>query len=245
MPSLRSLAFATTLALGLVLAHRGAAADAAGDKALAAVDAALNKYQTLSLGLAVATVEPGKPERKVTLDLKLKGEKRFAELTAPGDVKGTKLLVLAADQIYAYLPAFGKVRRIAAHTSDQGFLGMAFTVADLARVRWSVTYGATVGGDRALTLLPKAGVTATWAKVEMVLAKEKDLPIEVKHYDAAGKLVRTATFTGYTCEGAVCTPATIKVVDHAKGISSTATRTTIKVNAPIADDVFSKRNLEK
>lgn len=34
--------------------------------------------------------------------------------------------------MYVYLPAFGKVRRIASHTKDQGFLGLTFSQDDMA-----------------------------------------------------------------------------------------------------------------
>ena len=72
----------------------------------------------------------GKAERTMAMTVLLKGEKRFTEFSAPSDMKGTKVLVLSPSEVYAYLPAFGKVRRVASSASDQGFMGMAFSLDD-------------------------------------------------------------------------------------------------------------------
>ncbi|MEZ4306507.1 MAG: outer membrane lipoprotein-sorting protein [Polyangiaceae bacterium] len=233
---------ATTLALGL--AHGPALADDAGDKALAATDAAMNKAKSHYFEYEAKTSEAGKAEKTVGLNVWIKGEKRRTEFTSPADLKGTKVLILSPTEMYVYLPAFGKVRRIASHTSDQSAFGLAFSQGDLATQIYSTDYTATVSGDK-LTLTPKAGKSTPYSKIEMTVSKDKKLPTEIKYYNTEGKHIKTETRTGYTCEGDICTPGTLKMVDHTKNLTTTMTRKKWKVNETIKDDLFSKRSLEK
>lgn len=225
-------------------------ADAPGDKLLASVDAASNAAKTLYFEYDVLSQEPGKAERKSAMLTRRKGEKALLEFTAPADLKGTKLLTLSSDQMYVYLPAFGKVRRIASHTTDQGFMGMTFSVDDLYGTRYSDRYTATLASDGPkewkLTLVPRAGQTPSYSKIEMTVAKDHKLPTELRYFDAKSALAKTETRTGYTCEGAVCAPSERKMIDHGKGGAWTKLlRKKWKVDESIADDLFSKKNLEK
>jgi hypothetical protein len=237
---------ASTLAL---MTHGSAArADAAGDKVLAAMDAALNKAKTQYFEYDVINQEPGKSDRKLGLQVRLKGDKRFTEFTAPADMKGTKILIMSPTQMYVFLPAFGKVRRIASSVSDQGFMGMTFSQDDLASQAYGVTYEAKVGAetptDYKIVVTPKAGQTTPYAKLEITVGKAKMLPSEIKYFNGAGTNVKTETRSGYTCEGDVCTPAELKMVDNTKGGASTKmVRTKWKVNEAMSDDLFSKRAL--
>src|SRR5262245_8249677 len=106
---------AMTFAMGL--SHAPALADDAGTKTLAAAETAMNKYKTLYQEYEAKTTEAGKAEKTVGLNVWIKADKRLTEFTAPADLKGTKVLILSPTEMYVYLPAFGKVRRIASHTS--------------------------------------------------------------------------------------------------------------------------------
>ncbi len=236
---------ATTLALGLSVP---ALADDAGSKALASAEASMNKAKTLYFEYEAKTTEAGKADKTVGLNVWIKGEKRKTEFTAPADLKGTKVLILSPTEMYVYLPAFGKVRRIASHTSDQSAFGMAYSQDELATQKYSGDYDAaqTSSSDKEvkITLTPKSGKTTTYGKIEMTIAKDHNVPTEIKYYNSDSKLVKTETRTGYTSESDVWTPGTLKMVDHTKNLTTTFTRKKVKVNEAIADDVFSKRSLE-
>ncbi len=237
---------ATTLALGLSVP---AFADDAGDKSLTAAETSMNKAKTLYFEYEAKTTEAGKADKVVGLNVWIKGEKRKTEFTNPADLKGTKVLILSPTEMYVYLPAFGKVRRIASHTSDQSAFGMAFTQDQLATQKYSGQYSSaqTSSSDKEvkITLTPKSGQTTTYGKIEMTIAKDHNVPSEIKYYNSESKLVATETRTGYTCDSDVCTPGVLKMVDHTKNLTTTMTRKKVKVNEAIADDVFSKRSLEK
>jgi hypothetical protein len=180
----------------------------------------------------------------------MKGERRLTEFTAPADLKGTKVLVMSPTEMYAYLPAFGKVRRIASHTTDQSAFGMVFSQDDLATQRYVPDYTATVAGEdekeQKLLLTPRPGKDTGYGKLEMTVLKDMKVPSEVKYYGASGNLAKTETRTGYTCESDVCVPGELKMIDHQKGgMWTRITRKSWKLNEAFADDLLSKRNLDK
>jgi outer membrane lipoprotein-sorting protein len=227
-----------------------ASADPAGDKVLTAMEEATNRAKTQYFEYEVVNQEPGKAEKKMALKVYIKGEKRLTEFTAPADMKGTKVLILSPTQMYVYLPAFGKVRRIASHVTDQGFMGLAFSQDDLATQVYSATYAAAVasdaGSDWKIAATPKAGQQTAHGKIEFTIGKEKSLPSEIKYFNAAGTHVKTETRTAYQCNGNVCAPGELKMVDHSKGGHYTKLNLKAwKVNESLSDDLFSKRNLEK
>lgn len=247
----RSWFSASAPLLGAALLWAGhASADAPGEKALKGMDEAMNRAKTQYFEYEVVNQEPGKAEKKMALKVWLKGEKRLTEFTAPADMKGTKVLILSPTQMYVYLPAFGKIRRIASHVTDQGFMGLAFSQDDLATQMYAPLYDAEMASDAAaemkLVAKAKAGQTTPHGKIEFLVAKDKNLPTELKYFNTSGTHVKTETRTNYTCQGNVCTPEELKMVDHTKGGHWTKMiRKAWKVNEAMSDNLFSKRNLEK
>jgi hypothetical protein len=244
------LSVGAPLSAAVLLLSGAAFADPAGDKALAGMEEATNRAKTQYFEYEVVNQEPGKGEKHLTMLVRMKGEKRTSEFTAPADMKGTKVLILSPTQMYVYLPAFGKVRRIASNMTDQSFMGMTFTQDDFASQRYSGLYDAKVlsdsGAETKLELSAKQGKTTPYAKIELTIAKDKQVPTELKYYNASGTLVKTETRSNYTCEGNVCTPTELKMVDHSKGGQWTKlVRKQWKVNSEMSDDLFSKRALEK
>lgn len=250
-----NMSFRGWLSVGAVLSVAfvgvgSASADPPGDAAVGKMDKAMNMAKSQYLEYEVINQEPGKAEKKIGMKVYIKGEKRMTEFTAPADMKGTKVLILGPTQMYVYLPAFGKVRRIASHTTDQSFMGMAFTQDDFASQSYGGLYEGQVasdsGNDQTLTLKPKAGQTTPYGKLEFTVMKDKSLPSAIKYFNASGQHVKTETRSDYKCEEGVCTPMTLKMVDHSKGgLWTKFTTKTWKVNAELSDDLFSKRNLEK
>jgi hypothetical protein len=238
-----------TLALALVWLPT-ARADAAGDALLAAVDAAVNRARSHRFEYDAVTQEPGRAEKKLSLSVWMKGDRRLTEFTAPADLKGTKVLVLSPTEMYAFLPAFGKVRRIASHTTDQSAFGMAFSQDDLARQRYAGDYTASLASEdekeARLVLKARPGAKASYAKLEMTVLKDIKVPSEVKYYAASGALQKTETRTGYDCKDEVCVPGEHMMIDHGKGgLWTRLTRRTWKLNESFSDDLLSKRSLDK
>jgi outer membrane lipoprotein-sorting protein len=242
------LVLACSTAVAVLAPSASVYADAGGDAVLAQMDAAMNKAKTLKFVYEILNKEaPDKAEKTLGMQVLLKGEKHFFEFTTPADMKGTKALILSPTQMYVYLPSAGKVRTVASHTKDAGFLGLSFSQDDFATTSYGPQYTATVvsqdGGTWRLSLVPKPGQDPSYAKIELIVGKDKKVPSELKYYDAQGKNIKTETRTGYSCEGDVCTPGELKMTDNIKGSWTKLTAKSRDVNKEISDNVFTQRNL--
>jgi hypothetical protein len=227
-----------------------ALADPAGDAALGKVDVAINRAKTQYLEYEATVKSPDKPDRKVELAVWLKGEMRLSEFLGPADVKGTKVLILSPTQMYVYLPAYKKVRRIASHVTDQGFMGMHFSQDDLSITHYGKYYDAAIAkqDDKTIdfVLTAKKDTKPPYPKIELKVEKERNLPLEMRYYGESGKLLKTETRGAYACEKDVCAPSELTMTDHGKaGAMTRLARRKWKVNESMSDELFSKRNLEK
>lgn len=237
-------------ALGaLMLASGSARADEAGSLALLAMDKALNQAKTQYFEFDIINQEPGKPEVRQAITVQQKGDKWLAEFTAPADMKGTKVLVLSPSEIYAYLPAVGKVRRLATNATDQGFMGMAYGLNDLP-THYPGLYTATLLSQTPsqvkIAAIRRHGTQAPYEKIEITINKEHMLPAELRFYRTANQPTKIETRTGYKCDVDVCAAAEQKMVDQSRGGASTRlVRKAWTVNEAMSDDLFSKRSLEK
>ncbi len=225
-------------------------ADEKGDKALATIDATIFKAKTQYFEYEGTIRVPEKADRTLKLAVWMKNEWRLSEFLAPADVKGTKVLILSPTQMYVYLPAYKKVRRIASHVTDQGFMGMHFTQDDMSITSYAKMYSATVAKDDGklvtLSCSGKKDKHAPYPKLEIVYDKAKNIPTEIRYFNDAGTKLKTETRGGYTTEKECLSPSELKMVDHTKGnASTTLVRKAWKVNPDIPDSKFSKRALEE
>ena len=188
-----------TAALTAVYLATTARADPAGDAAVAAMDTAVNRPTNLMFDYQVDNQEgPEKPVRMLAIKLQTNGSSKPYEFTAPPDMKDTKLLIVSPTQMYVYLPAFGgRARRIASHTHDQGFLGLAFSHDDLATTSYGSQYSGEIASQtptqQVLALTAKDQRSASYAKIEITVAKDRMLPLQLKYFDAAGANIKTET----------------------------------------------------
>ena len=223
---------------------------ASGDDYLTALDAKANLAKDTWFSFEALTQEPGKAPRQMLFDVQNQGEKRLVNFEAPGDMKGTRVLVLSRQQMWVYLPAYNKVRRVASHVTQQGFMGTTYSDEDMSTTYFGAAFHATIIDDQAesvsLKLTPKSGQKSGYEFLEMVIGKEMGLPEEIRYFNGKGVHVKTETRSAYECTGDVCTPGAMKMIDHTRG--DTWTSLTVKdrkINQGISDSMFSVRNLER
>lgn len=246
---MRSLStiFATAAAL-LVAAPSYAAIDAT--KLLAEVDEALNRWDDQYFEYTMEDTTPGKSDRTLSLNVYMKGEKRVTEFVAPPDVRGMRILILSDTQMYAYLPAFKKVRRIASHATAQGFMGTAYSQDDLAVSKYSPKYTAKLveekEGEAKLELNVKSGEEVAYPKIHMTVDLKRKLPVELTYFDDKGTKLKTESRGKYECEGNICVPTAMKMVDHTTpGHSTTLVSKKWKLNKGLKKRIFSRRYIQR
>lgn len=153
--------------------------------------------------------EQGQPrEREISMATKLydggKTEKRIYRFVAPADVAGTSLLVFdyedKADDVWFFMPAVRKSRRIVSSQRTQSFMGSEFSYADLNipaldDFNYTITKKETFGGQPCwvVDVLPKTpaiGAGEGYSKKTYWVSQEKLAVVRGLYYDKDGKLLK-------------------------------------------------------
>jgi outer membrane lipoprotein-sorting protein len=251
--AVRARARIAKVAVGLALAASVLAlgAPAHADE-LTKVDEALNRWKTLDYRFKIVTKKEGAEDLVIKLRTRMRREggdnQQMTELDSPADLKGTKVLILAPTQMYIYLPQYKKVRRIASHVTEQGFLGTALSQRDLSLTRYGNFYSAKkaseADGSVKLVLTAKSG-EAPYPKLELKVEKARWLPTEIKYFNDKGVHIKTETRSDYKCKDKICTPGVQKYVDHQAKLTTTINLVEYVFDSKVDDKVFSKRYLQK
>ena len=232
-------------ALTLVAAHAGS-----GDEILSRMDQAMTRGSDYTFAYEAITLEPGKNPRSLAFDVELKGDKRLVAFKAPGDVKGTRVLVLERNQMYVYVPAYRKVRRVASHVTEQGFMGTAFSYEDISTALYAPVFEAELASEThavwKLVLTPREGVETPYSRLEVEVDKTLVLPLTARYYSGSGDHLKTQTFGELQCQEDVCAPMVMKMVDHSRGdAETTLTAQDWAVNNGLPDSRFTVRELQR
>ena len=207
-----ALALVVTLSAGGWLAPSAAGAEAA----LSPRDIMEKVTVTRKLAGSESTIkmtifdEKGQTrEREISSATKLfdggKTEKRVFRFLSPADVQGTGILIFdhetKADDVWIYLPALRKTRRILSSQGAQSFMGSEFSYADLnipALDDFTYSLGkeeACAGGDTCFVVdvLPKGKETAAaegYSKKTYWVSKTKFAVVRGLYYAIDGKLLK-------------------------------------------------------
>jgi outer membrane lipoprotein-sorting protein len=228
------------------------AEDSPGDLAVKQMDDAMTtraKDQEFEFDLII--LEPGKAERNLVFKVNIKGRHwRRLEFLAPGDVKGMRTLVLSVNQMYVYLPAFRKVRRVASHVRDQGFMGSAYSYDEMAIVTYGDVFSAKLVSENdqawVLELTRRPGQEFSYPKVDMVIDKKVLQPTSIKYYSDKGALLKSEVRSDYECQSGVCNPKLMVLTDHTRNnLVSKMVRRKWRLNVGTPDSFFTQRDLQK
>jgi hypothetical protein len=147
-------------------------------------------------------------ERQITMATKLydggKTEKRIYRFLSPADVQGTGVLVFdyqeKADDVWIYLPALRKTRRIVSSQRAQAFMGSEFSYGDLNipsldEFNYTLVKQEPCGGETCWVIdaVPKTKEIADaegYSKKTYWVSKDKNAVVRGLLYDKDGKLLK-------------------------------------------------------
>jgi len=228
-----------------------ARADAAGDKVLKTTDDAMTRAKDQIYEYEITTQEPGKAKTKLTMRVAIKGKSwRLIDFLAPGDIKGMRYLVLSFSQMWVYLPQYQKVRRVASHARSQSFMGTALSQDDASLTTYGEFYSGKLVAETKthwkVEGTKRPGKDAPYPRVEMMIAKDHQQATELLWFNDKGVKLKTETRWDYECQGNICGPKKMKMVDHTRGGMWTEfNRISWKVNTGISDSEFTPRALQR
>ncbi len=183
--------------------------------------------------------------------------RQLVEFLAPADVRGTKFLSITTpgeeDQMWLYLPAVGRERRIAGSAASGKFMGTDFTFEEIsASAKMWEPYRPERMGDETiegrkcyvLKLAPQES-GCTYGAVKLWIWQEGLLPIRIEFFSKAMKLGKVMIFSDLqkTTRGE-WQPNTITLQDVSGG-SLTTVRILETDDRPVPDDTFTLRYLRK
>jgi len=205
-------------------------------------------------------------DRTLTMASKLfdggKTEKRIYRFQSPADVKGTGILVYdydaQADDVWVYLPALRKTRRIVSSQRSSSFMGSEFSYADLNipsidEYTYNVKGEESVGGEacHVIEVLPKSDDIAKaegYKKKIYWVSKEKNAIRKGEFYDMSGKLLKELKADNIQLLDSAkkrYRAMKMEMVNKQNGRRSVFQSEKVSVTGDTKDDLFTTRYLER
>jgi outer membrane lipoprotein-sorting protein len=184
-----------TLILTLSISVQAKAQELTAVDVLKKVDAVLNAAKNQELTMKMILIDKnGKEKDREAVMFQKGSEKRMIRFLSPADQKGIAFLDLPKDMMYLYLPAFKKVRRIAAHVKSQKFAGTDMTYDDLGTINYSEEYDPVfVEKDEQhfiMGLTPKKGIKKDYSKLKIWVQKSNFYPEKIEFFDKVSNLLK-------------------------------------------------------
>lgn len=219
-----------------------------GAAILKVADERAAKLQNQTYKATMEIFKGGQLRQTMVFQMQMKAlEKQFIVFTAPGDVAGMKILMEDRDTIYIFSPEFNKVRRVAAHMQEQGFLGSEFNAEDMVLAKLSPGFDAELigktGDETKLVLKPKQGVSSAYSKLEVFIDSKVGGVTRIHYFDGAGNHTRTQSRESWVQAEGQQVPTKIRMKNLKTGNETVINLSEIDYTTQISDDLFSRRTL--
>lgn len=223
----------------------------------------LTIIQSMSASVSLLITEKNGTTRKRTISLFSKGypdgaEKRLIKFTEPPDVRGTSMLIvdneMSDDEMWIYLPALKRTRRIVSSDKGKSYMSSEFTNADMSSPPPS---------DFTNRHLPQSGENNQWIIESIPVNEEKadeyGFSRKISYISTDNWQVKKMEF--YNFDGKMFKNIEIRSVqpggdgkyiiknmvatNMVNGRSSEISMNNVNLNAAIADSYFSLQNLAR
>lgn len=183
------------------------------------------------------------------------GDREVVKFTAPADIKGSGFLSVTnpdgSSEAMVYLPALGRVRRIAGGQKQESFFGSDFSYEDITELQG----GTKDQYDHALVEVrpgpiyvvrstARAGTGASYDQLVLEIPEDTLLPTKVEFYRGAA-LLKVMTIERTDEVDGFVLPARLHMETEASGSSTTIEQTEVEVASAIPDEVFTERFLRR
>jgi outer membrane lipoprotein-sorting protein len=187
---------------------------------------------------------------------------RITTFMSPSDVKGTKTLLIEHtgkdDDIWIYLPALKKVRRLVSNNKKDSFVGTDLSYGDVIGHRpsdWNhkIVKSESVDGRDCFVLestakTPEVADNSGYSKRVFWIDKENFVPLKGEVYDSGNQLLKKFTakrIEKVDAKNDKWQPMYLEVENVQSNHRTTLEFKNFKANVGIDDDKFTTRDLEK
>jgi outer membrane lipoprotein-sorting protein len=184
-----------------------------------------------------------------TMKMVMKGDsKLMMTFQTPADLRGVTFMSTSSENMWIYLPAQGRVRRISGSSADQGFGGSDFSYREMANLSFAgedkvEKVEETKCGDEAawlLTVRDGAG-----AKSRLWVEQARFLPLRVEKLGADGKATKRIDFSEFENAGERWIPGHIEMQDIGRGSRTELKLGDLDLNTGVKDSFFTEANMKK
>lgn len=141
----------------------------------------------------------GKIRSRSVKTYRMGDEKQIMWFIKPADVKGSSFLRISHDDrdddMWIYLPAFGKIRRIASSAKNSNFMGSDFTYEDMETPNLNDFDYILLREEQleekscwVIERIPRKGISKNYSKMITWIWKEQYTPVREELYDRKGNL---------------------------------------------------------
>jgi len=182
--------------------------------------------------------------------------KSVAYFLSPADVKGTAFLVWEhADQpndVFIYLPAMKKIRRIASEQKQQSFMGSDFSYADMENddvdnAEHRIVSEEDLDGRPCWVIesIPNPDSDSEYGKLTSWVSKEEFIPYKVEFYDKKGKLYKVMKVLRTGPVGEDILPLQFSMENVQKNHKTELSLDKIEIDQEIPDEEFTHRAIQR
>jgi len=197
--------------------------------------------------------------RHYSRTLKMEGwskgtEQTLVRILKPLKEKGTATLK-SQQTIYSYLPRTDRTIRLTSGMMMGSWMGSHFTNDDLVKESRldedyipRITFEGKRDGQEVLVfeLEPKPEAPVVWGKLELMIAKQDNLPVYEKFFDEDMRLARTLTFSQIKPLSGRPRPSVMRLTPADKrGEYTEFIYDNLQLDIPIKDSFFSLSNLKR
>jgi outer membrane lipoprotein-sorting protein len=222
-----------------------------GDEVIAKVEEILSAPKdTESKSEMVLANADGSAKEKRVLKMWMAGkDQRVIKFMEPAGIEGIGLLVSGEDEMYLYLPAMNKIRRIEGGSKNEDFQGTDFSYNEMGAYEYKKDYSTQLKSEDAqaytLELVRNPGSDRKYSKLMMTVDKSNFVPKKIDLYDG-GSIVKVMTISSVKEEGNYRFPAVIRMDNLVKKHYTEITISDTKFDQGLeGKEVFCKRFLKK
>jgi hypothetical protein len=190
-----------------------------------------------------------------------KGDRTLVRFTYPNDIRGTSLLVWehpdSDDERFLYLPALGRVRRIAGQEKQESFAGSDLSYEDIGG-RDIADYTYSFADENASWTAPDGSTLPAWAlesraqdrradyprTVSLVL-KDRFIIVHADIFNARGERAKVFDVRRLDRVDGIWTVMDLVVANQRERTRTELTTTAVRYNAGLTENDFSRRVLEQ
>lgn len=222
-----------------------------GDEILAKVEASLTgpkDYECLATMILSNKDDSKKEERSLRIWAAGK-DREIIKFVTPAGLSGIGLLSDGPDEMYLYLPAQNKIRRIEGGSKNDDFQGTDFSYSEMGSYEYKKDYTAQLvkedDSSYTLSLTKIAGSGRQYDRMTMTVGKPDFIPGRIELYQN-NTLKKILTISEVKKTDAYIIPVRIRMENVIKAHYTEILMSDVKFDQNLADkDVFSKRFLKK